>query len=100
MKCLSTRTRPDGVKLRRYERPGLPRITTVEVPVSVMRAVGGWKQLPERMEIFLRGDTARQRAAHVRATVAARPDWKSTALAHELGISEQRVRQIRRELTT
>ena len=97
MKCLETRRRPDGVVRRRYERPGLPTLTTLEVPASVLREMGR-ARLAEALARHARGDTARQRAAAVRDTVAARPDWKSTALANELGVTEQRVRQIRKEL--
>lgn len=97
MKCVETRTRPDGVRRRRYTRPGLPPLTTFEVPASVLREMGR-AALAAALARHARGETARAAAAHVRATVAARPDWKSTALAHELGVTEQRVRQIRKEL--
>lgn len=97
MKCLETRTTPEGWKRRRYERDDGTRYSTLEVPASVITALGrGAAALAT--ETWRRGEVARERAAFLKREIAARPDWKATALAHELNITEARVRQIRKGL--
>lgn len=41
MKCLETRTTPEGFKRRRYRSPTGVRRTTIEVPIEVWQAVNG-----------------------------------------------------------
>jgi hypothetical protein len=94
MKCLETRTRADGLKRRRYARQGLPNLTTLEVPLTVLKAIG-MEKIEAALETHRRGDRARAAAAATRAAVLARQGVKATAVAHELGITEARVRQIR-----
>jgi hypothetical protein len=94
MKCLETRTRADGLKRRSYARQGLPNLTTLEVPLSVLRAIG-MKRVMQALETHRRGEELRVLAAATRAAVLARSGWKAAAVAHELGITEARVRQIR-----
>ena len=48
MRCLSTRTRPDGMKARRYELEDGTRITTLEIPVTVVKGVG-MKKMQQQM---------------------------------------------------
>ena len=99
MKCLETRTRKDGIKTRRYELEDGRRITTFELPASVIKAVGT-KRVQEYYEIWQRGEkqraeshTRRQRIVELLAQ-----NIKPTAIADEVGCTEQRVRQIRKEV--
>lgn len=94
MSVLDTRILPNGAIRRRRRQPDGTVVITMEVPQAVLsqfgqaavcRAMGAWK----------RGQDARARAALLRQQVLARPDWKPTALAHEFGCTEQRVRQLR-----
>ena len=72
-------------------------LTTYEVPVSVIRALG-WARMLDAMEQYGRGCKQRQRSAATVGDVLARKGVKATAVAHELGITEARVRQIRKEI--
>jgi hypothetical protein len=76
----------------------MPPLTTLEVPASVLREMGKTR-LAEALARHARGDATRTQAATLRAAVAARAGVKATAVAHELGVTEARVRQIRKELT-
>ena len=69
---LDTRRTARDVKRRRYQRPDGTRFTTLEVPLTVLRGINS--------------------AELLRAGV------KPTAIAHELGVSDQRVRQYRAEM--
>lgn len=98
MRCLETRETPDGLKRRRYEVAGVrERVTTYEVPAQVLRALG-MRLVRQRVEVFRRGLLAREKAARLKDEVRRREDWKATAVANDLGITEARVRQIRKEL--
>ena len=97
MKCLETRKRGEHLTARRYEREDNSRFSTYEVPVSVVKALGV-KKFQEALAAYARGEAARKAAAERRAAVADRAGWKAAAVAHDLGITEARVRQIRKEL--
>lgn len=98
MRCLETRETPDGLKRRRYEVEGVrERITTYEVPAQVLRAIG-IARVRQHVGAFYRGLEAREKAAMLKDEVRKREDWKATAIANDLGITEARVRQIRKEL--
>lgn len=95
MRCLETRTAPGGFRRRRYEVEGVrERVTTYEVPAQVLRAIG-LGRLQQHTEAFFRGLRARERAARLKDEVRRREGWKAVAVAHDLGITEARVRQIR-----
>jgi hypothetical protein len=95
MKCLETRTRPDGIKARRYELDDGRRTTTFELPASVVKAIG-LKRVQEFMEIWQRGEKQRSRRQRIEELLRERV--KPTAIAHEVGCTEERVRQIRKEM--
>ena len=99
MKCLSTRTRPDGIKTRRYELDDGRRVTTLELPASVVKAIG-LKRVQEFMGIWQRGEKQRTEthARRQRIEELLRQRVKPTAIAHEVGCTDQRVRQIRKEM--
>jgi hypothetical protein len=59
MKCLETRTTPEGFKRRRYQSAAGVRHTTIEVPIELWQAVNATS-------------TARARAARERAAKAQR----------------------------
>ena len=99
MKCLETRTRADGIRSRRYELDDGRRITMLEVPATVLKAVGIGK-VRQAMEIWQRGETQRteSHARRKRIVELLGQDVKPAAIAHEVGVTETRVRQIRKEL--
>ncbi len=99
MKCLETRKTAEGWTRRRYERDDGTRVTTLELPLTVIKNIGTGK-LRAAAAKFNRGEAARQRAARVREAIAERADWKAVAVAHDLGVTEARVRQVRKEIAT
>lgn len=99
MKCLETRTRPDGIKARRYQLDDGRRITTFELPATVIKGIG-LKRVQEFMAIWQRGEKARTETKTRRQRIVEmlEQNIKPTAIAHEVGVTDQRVRQIRKEL--
>jgi hypothetical protein len=97
MKILETRKREAGFTYRRYRRDDGSMFATYELPATVVKAVGMGKVMLF-LQVYRRGEAARERAAKLRAAVAERKGWKATAVAHDLNITEARVRQIRKEL--
>lgn len=71
----------------------------MEVPATVLKAIG-MTRVREQMKTWHRGEQRRSRASTLREAVIARllqPRAKPTAIANELGVTEQRVRQIRQQ---
>lgn len=99
MKCLETRLRADGIRARRYELDDGRRITTFELPATVLKGVG-MKRLREQMTVWQRGERQRTetQARRRRIEELLREKVKPTAIAHEVGVTEERVRQIRKEM--
>lgn len=97
MKCAETRKTPYGIKRRRYKRPGREDLTTYEIPETVARAIG-LKRIAETMAKWKRGEVHREVSAYRREFVRQRLDWKPTAIAHDLGLSDARVKQIIKEI--
>ena len=94
MTVLDTRTLPNGVVRRRRVSDSGLIVITMEVPRPVLFKWGP-ASVNLAMAEWRRGQDVRERAAILRQQVLARPDWKATAVAHELGCSEARVRQLR-----
>ena len=94
MSVIETRKREDGAIRRRRLLPNGQTLTTLEVPMSVVLSFGA-REFAAAMARWHRGELARESAARLRVEVKARPGWKATAVAHDLGCSEARVRQIR-----
>lgn len=90
-KCIETRRR-EGFVYRRYNTGDI----TYEVPRSVVAGLG-MRKFKDAINTVLRGVARKEKAREVRAAVRSRAGWKATAVAHELGITEARVRQIRKE---
>lgn len=99
MKCLETRTRADGIRSRRYELEDGRRITMLELPATVLKGIG-MKRVQEFMEIWQRGERQRteSQARRQRIVEMLAENIKPTAIAHEVGVTETRVRQIRKEI--
>lgn len=99
MKCLETRTRSNGIRARRYELEDGSRFTTYELPVTVIKALG-MARVTQQYSIWQRGEEmrAQTRARRKRIEELLREKVKPTAIAHEVGVTEARVRQIRKEL--
>lgn len=87
------------MKARRYELEDGRRFTTFELPSTVIRAIGT-KRVQEFMDIWRRGEQRRteSRARRQRIEELLRERVKPTAIAHEVGVTEERVRQIRKEM--
>lgn len=97
MKILETRKRASGATYRLYRRDDGSTLATYELPATVLKSIGMGKVMLF-LQVYQRGEKARERAAKLRAAVAERKGWKATAVAHDLGVTEARVRQIRKEL--
>ena len=99
MKCLETRTRKDGTRARRYELEDGRRITTLELPMTVVRGIG-MKRVQELIEIWQRGEKQRTEEHTRRQRIEAllHEKVKPLAIAHEVGVTDTRVRQIRKEM--
>ena len=94
MKILETRKRASGATYRLYRRDDGSTLATYELPATVLKSIGMGKVMLF-LQVYQRGEKVRERAAKLRAAVAERKGWKATAVAHELEITEARVRQIR-----
>lgn len=94
MKCLETRKR-NGITHRRYQLEDGRRISTAEVPATVLREFGK-KKLGEAMGKWERGEALRARRAKMKRLIA--QGVKPTAIAHELGVTEQAVRIARKKM--
>lgn len=94
MKCLETRRR-DGLKYRRYQLEDGRRISTFEVPVSVLKGIG-MTRVKAELERWQRGEQTRARLVQMKQRIA--EGVKPLAIADEFGVTEQRVRQIRKAM--
>jgi hypothetical protein len=95
VKVLETRRPEPGVTRRRYLLDDGRRMSTIELPVSVL-SVFGKPKLRAAIEAWQRGEARRERAVVLRQRVL--EGVKPTAIAHELGVTEARVRQVRDEI--
>lgn len=91
-RVLSVRTTPYGFKRRRYQLADGRRITTYEVPYAILSHLGA-ARLREAVQKWQRGERIRARRQRIVTLLA--EGWKPIAIAHEVGVTEQRVRQIR-----
>lgn len=99
-RVLETRTVAPGMRRRRYERANGTRYSTVEIPLTVLKRVSSAAQIDAALAAWHRGEASRALAVErqVRAETLLRQGVKPTAIAHELGVSDQRVRQWRAAL--
>lgn len=100
-RVLSTRQGVHGTTVRRYELPDGRRVSTIELPMTIVGNVGR-STIATIMGKFHRGEERRRATQLLRQRVEHMlgPDLsgKPTAIAHELGVTETRVRQIRAEI--
>lgn len=92
---LETRKTPEGMTRRRYEREGLPRLTTYEVPGSVLKDIG-MKRVKEAMATWHRGEQMRRRAERTHMLIS--EGIKPLAIAHDLNVTEDNILRIRRRI--
>ena len=99
IKCLETRTRLDGLRRRRYLMEDGRKITTVEVPITVLKAVN-MNGIKREMILWIKNEATRINAKARRGRIEEllSKNVKTTAIAHEVGVTDQRVRQIRLEM--
>lgn len=95
MKCLEVRERDDGIKRRTYLLESGRKVRTYEVPATVLAQLGK-KRVAEAMEQWRRVQERDARQDKIRERIA--QGVKPTAIAHEFGVTEQRVRQIRKSM--
>jgi hypothetical protein len=95
MKCIETRRRLDGIKRRTYVLPNGRKVRTYEVPPQVLHALGR-KKLTAALETARRVEASNARQDLIKQRIA--EGVKPAAIAHEFGVTEQRVRQLRQQL--
>ena len=96
MKCLETRRRPDGLKVRRYRTDEGVTVRTIEMPIEVFRAVIRMDRFDARVAAHKRAietKTKRQRALEM-----LRAGVKPVAVANDLGLSSFVVYKYRKTL--
>ena len=96
VKCLETRQRDDGIKRRTYLLESGRKVRMYEVPPQVIAELGK-KRLAEAMAKWRRVEESKSRQDNIKQRI--REGVKPTAIAHEFGVTEQRVRQIRKTIT-
>lgn len=99
-RVLETREVVPGVKRRRYARSDGSRFTTIEVPLTVLRSLGSAKRFDDTVATWRRGEQQRDaaRARRTRIEELLREGVKPTAVAHEVGVSDQWVRHVRKAM--
>ena len=94
MKCLETRMR-GGIKTRRYLTDDGRRFNTYELPASVLCGIG-LNRVRQELERWQRGEQTRARLVQIKQRIA--EGVKPLAIADEFGITDTRVRQIRKAM--
>lgn len=95
MKCLETRNRKDGLRFRRYRTDDGRTVTTFEVPTTVLRAFS-MPKVYAQLQAWERGQERKGRRLLIEQRI--KEGVKPTAIAHEYGVTDQRVRQIRKAM--
>jgi hypothetical protein len=88
-RCIETRSAEIGLRRRRYELKDGRRLSTVELPHSVLRSIGA-KDVKKAMDTWHRGELQRARTARIDQLL--QQGWKPLAIAHEVGVTPQAVR--------
>lgn len=95
MKCIETRVRQDGIRRRVYITDDGRRVRTYEVPQQVLSEMGK-KMLAEALRKAAVVEHRAKRKVQIMQRI--REGVKPLAIAHEFGVTDERVRQIRREM--
>ena len=99
IRVLETRSRADGLRARRYLMPDGSRLVTWEIPAAVIKGVG-LQRVRDAMAAWLRGQKNRASSSvrlH-RIEELLGQGVKPTAIAHEVGVSDSYVCQVRRAM--
>jgi hypothetical protein len=92
VKTIETRSVREGLTRRRYLLADGRRLTTYEVPATVLREFS-YLKVTKALEKWQRGEASRARVRLMEIRVA--EGVKPAAIAHEVGVTEARVRQVR-----
>lgn len=85
-----------GLRRRRYQLPDGRRTNTVELPLTVFKAMGGMAKAAPLLERFARGEATRSRLVQIRARI--KEGVKLTAIAHEFNVSQPTVSRLKKEM--
>lgn len=96
MKCLETRRRPDGLKVRRYRTDDGVTVRTIEIPIEVFRGLVPRDRLAARLAGRM-AEVERQTKKQ-RALTMLRDGVKPVAIANDLGVTEKTVYKYRRSM--
>jgi DNA-binding CsgD family transcriptional regulator len=96
MKCLETRRRPDGLKVRRYRTDEGVTVRTIEIPIEVFRAVIRADRFDARVAAHKRAIETKTKRERALAMLAA--GVKPVAIANDLGVTEKTVYKYRRSI--
>jgi hypothetical protein len=101
VKCLETRTRKDGIVRRRYLLANGRSHTTYEIPATVYKAFST-KRMTEVIAAFNRGEKKRAESYELAERIfnMLHQGIKPSAIAHEVGVSDTYVRQLRAKIAS
>ncbi len=94
MKCLETRRRPDGLKVRRYRTDEGVTVRTIELPMEVFRSIVRSEKLEARVAAHKRAIETKTKRE--RALTMLRAGVKPVAIANDLGLTDRTVQRYRR----
>lgn len=94
MKCLETRRRPDGLKVRRYRTDEGVTVRTIELPMEVFRSIVRSGKLDARVAAHKRAIETKTKRE--RALTMLRAGVKPVAIANDLGLTDRTVQRYRR----
>lgn len=95
MRCIETRVRKDGIRRRIYLTDDGRRIRTYEVPPQVLSEMGKGKLAEALRKAAVVEERAKRKVLIMERI---REGVKPLAIAHEFGVTDARVRQIRQEM--
>jgi hypothetical protein len=97
---VTTKVLTKNVKTRRLAcHRCLHRFSSLELTEAVVRAVGAKRVFAfARSAVAMRRVTQQRRERRLRIEQLLAEGWKATAIAHEVGLTEARIRQIRAEI--
>ena len=97
MKCLETRTR-NGMRWRRYLTEDGRRVTTYELPSTVLMGVTTMARIQGRLASWNKAEDQRTRRARILRQIA--DGVKPLAIADSEGVSTRHVERIRKKVSS
>lgn len=97
MKCLETRTR-NGMRWRRYLTEDGRRVTTYELPSTVLMGVTTMARIQGRLASWNKAEEQRARQVRIRRQIA--DGVKPLAIANSEGVSTRYVERIRKKASS